>query len=188
MAGTVKYDKEFLKRQYVTTNMSLREMGDEYGISLSYVSRLSANHQWAAAREEFQKRAAEAEQEAKIKGIKDEVKELRDLTPMAAGEHQQRVLQAGDHLGALIERGIVASRAGDWKTLKQATETWKGWDDQMRKNHGIDSAVEKPLVNISVLGALPSREEMERRRAAKQSGESESAESAATVDVETVAS
>lgn len=188
MAGIVKYDKEFLKRQYVTTGLSLRDMEREFGVSHSYCSKLCSEHEWVKARDEFRKQALTAEQEVKIKGLEDEVSELRELVPLDAREHQERVLQAGDKLGTLIERGIVAARSGDWKTLKVATETWKSWDDQMRKNHGIDSAVDKPLVNINVLGALPSREEMERRRDAKQSDDEAVPQSEQTVDVETVAS
>ena len=34
-------------------------------------------------------------------------------------------------------------------------ETWRLWDDQMRKNHKIDEVSDKPIVNINVLAALP---------------------------------
>ena len=51
------------------------------------------------------------------------------------------------------------------RRLKTAIEAWYTWDKQMRANHQIESEkVEKPLIDINVMAALPSQAELERQQ------------------------
>ena len=51
------------------------------------------------------------------------------------------------------------------RQLKTAIDCWSTWDKQMRTNHQIeDKDAEKPLVDIRVMAALPSRAELERQQ------------------------
>jgi hypothetical protein len=82
--------------------------------------------------------------------------ELKSAELSTATEHQDRVIRTGDRLGDLINTGILAVKSSNWRDLKQVVETWKLWDDQMRKNHRIEERDDRPIVNINVLAALPS--------------------------------
>ena len=104
----------------------------------------------------------EAEQAAEIKRMDDDLQELTNAEPLEATEHHKRAIVTGDKLGTLIQTGIQAAKSGDWRNLKVATETWKLWDEQMRKNHGIDEKKDQPLVNINVMAALPPKSELKK--------------------------
>jgi hypothetical protein len=50
---------------------------------------------------------------------------------------------------------------GNLKDMRSAIDSWVTLDNQMRKIHGIEDRTDKPLVNINVMAALPTRAEME---------------------------
>tara|TARA_R110002020_G_scaffold265840_8_gene480692 strand:- start:5255 stop:5773 length:519 start_codon:yes stop_codon:yes gene_type:complete len=161
MGAAKKYDTDFMRNLFITGEKSLRAISNEYGISYTHLSKMSSKEEWSKAKKEYLTTTMVARRDAKIKKLDDEMSDLRKVLPLKAEEHQKRCMQTGDKLGTLIQTGVHAAKTGDWKTLRAATETWKLWDEQMRKNHGIENASTKPLVNIQVLAALPSREEME---------------------------
>ena len=107
----------------------------------------------------------EAERANEIAKMDENLQELANTKPLEAPQHQNRAIVTGDKLGTLIQTGIQAVKSGDWRSLKTATETWKMWDEQMRKNHGIDEKKDKPLININVMAALPPKSELKKAEA-----------------------
>ena len=162
MAAVRKYDMEFFKKLYITGELSQRAICAQYGVSFAHLSQTSAKESWGKAKTEYTIKCKEAEHSAEIKKMDESLVEMKALVPLKADEHQKRALQTGDKLGTLIQSGIQATKSGDWRTLKSATETWRIWDEQMRKNHGLEGDKEQPLVNINVLGALPPKSKMKR--------------------------
>ncbi len=74
-------------------------------------------------------------------------------------------LQVGEQLHVLLQQALAAVEAQDVRQLKTAIEAWSTWDKQMRTNHHLeDEKSQKPLVDIRVMAALPSMEEMRRRQ------------------------
>ena len=162
MAANKKYDTEFFKKLFISGEKSLRAISREYGISYTHISKLSSAEEWGKAKAAYIKQVTEAEQAAEIKRMDDDLQELTNAEPLEATEHQKRAIVTGDKLGTLIQTGIQAAKSGDWRNLKVATETWKLWDEQMRKNHGIDEKKDQPLVNINVMAALPPKSELKK--------------------------
>jgi hypothetical protein len=55
---------------------------------------------------------------------------------------------------------------GDARQIKTVIEAWAVWDKQMRQGYQIeDKQQERPLVDINVMAALPTRAQMEERAA-----------------------
>ena len=76
-----------------------------------------------------------------------------------------RSLQVGEQLHVLLQQALAALEAQDVRQLKTTIEAWSTWDKQMRTNHHLeDEKSQKPLVDIRVMAALPSMEEMRRRQ------------------------
>ena len=69
----------------------------------------------------------------------------------------ERSLQTGDRLYTLFQAAVTAMKEGDLRTMRSAIDAWVSLDNQMRKIHNIESNSDKPLVNINVLAALPSK-------------------------------
>ena len=156
MSAPKKYDIEFFKKLYISGQYTLRGICKEFGPSYAHISNISARDKWGDARRQYQRQALEAEEAAKTDRANQEIAELESAELSTAKEHQDRVIRAGDRLGDLINTGILAVKASNWRDLKAVVEAWRLWDDQMRKNHKIDESSDKPIVNINVLAALPS--------------------------------
>tara|TARA_R100000781_G_scaffold93564_1_gene58142 strand:+ start:439 stop:954 length:516 start_codon:yes stop_codon:yes gene_type:complete len=162
MGASKKYDTDFFKRLFVTGEKTLRGVSREYGISYAHLSKLSSDEKWGEAKKEYLSQVTEAEHSAEIKKMDEALKEMKETEPLIAEDHQRRSLQTGDRLGTLIQSGVQAVKSGDWKTLRVVTDTWKTWDEQMRKNHGLEDRKEKPLININVMAALPPKSELKK--------------------------
>ena len=159
MAAPKKYDIEFMKRLYVTDQYSLRGLCKEFGPSYSHISAISSRDKWGDAKRAYRREVLEAEEKAKGEREEQAIADFKTSELSTAKEHQELVIRTGDRLGELIQSGVAAVKASDWRNLKQIVETWRQWDDQMRKNHNIDDKKDQPLVNINVLAALPSLKE-----------------------------
>ena len=162
MGAKKKYNMEFFKKLYISGEKSLKAIVRDYGVSYQHLAFHSADEGWTAMKKEYAAKCEVAEHAAEIKQMDEELRDMIEAEPLKPVEHQKRTLQTGDRLGTLIQTGVQAVKSGDWRTLKSATETWKIWDEQMRKNHGLEDKVEQPLVNISVLTALPPKSELKR--------------------------
>jgi len=162
MGAAKKYDTEFFKKLFISGEKSLRAISREYGISYTHISKLSSAEEWSKSKTEYLKKVSEAEQATEIARMDEGLAELTKTEPLKPEQHQKRAVQTGDKLGTLIQTGVQAVKSGDWRALRSATETWKIWDEQMRKNHGIDEKKEKPLININVMAALPPKSELKK--------------------------
>ena len=103
--------------------------------------------------------------DALVERVAERSAELAQLKALTAEEHVSRSLQVGEQLHMLLQQALAALEAQDVRQLKTAVECWSTWDKQMRANHCIeDKESQKPLIDINVMAALPSMEEMRRRQ------------------------
>ena len=164
MAAKKQFDVPRMRRQFLSTSITLRELAKQHKCSYRYVSGLSAQEKWYPQRRELKAQQESAMSEALVERVAERSAELAQLKVATTEQHIQRSLQMGEHLNALLQQGLAALQSQDSRALKATIEAWVKLDDQMRKIHRVDTKQEKPLVNIHVLAALPSREQMERRR------------------------
>jgi hypothetical protein len=164
MAAPKKYDIEFFKQLYITDQYTLRGICKEFGPSYSHISNISAREKWGDAKRVYQREYLESQEIAKADRDQQELADFHTAALSTAREHQDSVIRSGDRLGDLIQHGIVAVKSSNWRDLKVVVETWKIWDDQMRKNHCIEDTADRPLVNINVLAALPSLKDAEQAK------------------------
>ena len=154
-----------MRREFMQSNVTLRELAKRHGASYRHVSGLSAKERWYPQRAQLQQQAEHVASEALMKRVSERSSELAKLKVATTEQHIQRSLQTGEHLNALLQQGLAALQAQDTRALKATIEAWVKLDDQMRKIHKVDTTQEKPLVDIRVLAALPPKSEMLRRRA-----------------------
>ena len=163
MAAKRQYDLDLFKRLFITGEMSLRAISKKYGVSYGYISSQSSRNQWAKDKASMDVKVQNAEQETELKKLKESLDNIQNNEVSTTDEHVRRSMQTGDKLGELLQCGIVAVKQNDWRNLKTAVETWVGWDNQMRKNHGVEANEEPPSVNINVMASLPSLKEVQAR-------------------------
>jgi len=114
---------------------------------------------------ELQRQQEAAVTDALVERVAERSAELTKLKALTAEEHVSRSLQVGEQLHMLLQQALAAVEAQDVRQLKTAIDAWAGWDKQMRANHCIeDKESQKPLIDINVMAALPSMEEMRRRQ------------------------
>ena len=108
-------------------------------------------------RDEYQKSAREAVATELAKQV-DERNDTLGAIAVKSGEEQlKRSMRTGDRLYTLFQAAVTAMQQGDLRTMRQAIDAWVTLDSHMRKVHRIDDNVDRPIVNISVLSALPDR-------------------------------
>tara|TARA_R110002020_G_scaffold10880_3_gene41345 strand:+ start:734 stop:1237 length:504 start_codon:yes stop_codon:yes gene_type:complete len=163
MANKKKYDWNKLRDEFVRSNISLRDLSRRYSVSYSYLGQVSSKEKWFEQRDTIQTQAREAVAEEMVRQADDQNSKLAKLVCKDGEAHMKRSLQTGDKLYTLFQAAVTAMSQGNLREMRQAIDAWVVLDNQMRKIHNIDDNTDKPLVNIHVLAALPSREE----RAAK---------------------
>ena len=165
MAAKRQYDLDLFKRLFISGEMSLRAISKKYGVSYGYLSAQSSRNQWAKEKASMDVKVQNAEQEAELKKLKENLSNIQNNEVSTTDQHVRRSMQTGDKLGELLQCGIAAVKQQDWRNLKTAVETWVSWDNQMRRNHGVEGAEEAPSVNINVMASLPSLKEVKARTA-----------------------
>ena len=154
-----------MRREFLSTNITLRALAQKHGCSYRYVSGLSSTEKWYPQRRELQRQQEAAATDALVERVAERSAELAKLKALTAEEHVSRSLQVGEQLHMLLQQALAALEAQDVRQLKTAIDAWAGWDKQMRANHCIeDKEPQKPLIDINVMAALPSMEEMRRRQ------------------------
>ena len=176
MANRKKYDWDKLHSEFTRSNISLRDLAKKHDVRYSYLAQKSSKEKWFEQRDAVQAQAREAVAEELVRQAEDQNSQLSKIVCKDGEQHMKRSVQTGDKLYTLFEAAVTAMTQGNLREMRTAIDAWVVLDNQMRKIHNIDEKADKPLVNINVLGALPSREEMERSR------------SKATVEVEVAAS
>ena len=150
-----------MRRDFLNSDITLRDLTKCHGCSYRYVSGLSSQERWYPQRRELKAQQESAVTEELVERVAAKSAELAQLKALTAEEHVSRSLQVGEQL----QQALAALEAQDVRQLKTAIEAWSTWDKQMRTNHQIESEkVEKPLIDINVMAALPSRAELERQQ------------------------
>ena len=165
MPAKTRFDVPAMRREFLATNITLRALAEKHGCSYRYVSGLSSTEKWYPKRRELQRQQEAAVTDALVERVAERSAELTKLKALTAEEHVSRSLQVGEQLHMLLQQALAALEAQDVRQLKTAIDAWAGWDKQMRANHCIeDKEPQKPLIDINVMAALPSMEEMRRRQ------------------------
>ena len=165
MAAKQRFDVPRMRREFLNSDITLRDLAKRHGCSYRYVSGLSSQERWYPQRRELKAEQENAVTEALVERVAKRSAELAQLKALTAEEHVGRSLQVGEQLHVLLQQALAALEAQDVRQLKTAIEAWSTWDKQMRTNHQIeDKEAQKPLVDINVMAALPSREELKRQK------------------------
>jgi len=151
-----KYDREKIKSDFMQSGCTLKELAKRHSCTYRFVAELSSKEKWFEQRDSLQREAREAATTAILKEIDNR---NGGAVSAAVAKTAEQVLErsknTGDRLYDLYHGAVFAMREGDLKTMKTAVEAWVTLDNQIRKIHRIDDNEEKPLVNISVMAALP---------------------------------
>ncbi len=164
MAAKKQFDVPRMRRQFLSTSITLRELAKQHKCSYRYVSGLSAQEKWYPQRRELKAQQESAMSEALVERVAERSAELAQLKVASTEQHVQRSLQTGERLNALLQQGLAALQAQDSRALKATIESWVTLDNQMRKIHKVDENAQKPLIDINVMAALPSKAELERQQ------------------------
>lgn len=162
MANKKKYDWEALHGEFTRSNISLRDLAKKHDVRYSYLAQVSSKEKWFEQRDAIQSQAREAVAEEIAKQADDQNSQLSKIVCKDGEQHMKRSLQTGDKLYTLFQAAVTAMTQGNMREMRSAIDAWVTLDNQMRKIHNIEDKSEKPLVNISVLAALPPKSEMKR--------------------------
>ena len=162
MANKKKYDWEALHGEFTRSNISLRDLAKKHDVRYSYLAQVSSKEKWFEQRDAIQSQAREAVAEEIAKQADDQNSQLSKIVCKDGEQHMKRSLQTGDKLYTLFQAAVTAMTQGNMREMRAAIDAWVTLDNQMRKIHNIEDKSEKPLVNISVLAALPPKSEMKR--------------------------
>ena len=155
MGRAKQFDVARMRRDFLSSNVTLRTLAKKHGCSYRYISGLSSQEKWYPQRRELKAQQESAMSEALVERVAERSAELAQLKVATTEQHIQRSLQTGEHLNALLQQGLAALQSQDSRALKATIESWVTLDNQMRKIHKVDTTHEKPLINIAVMAALP---------------------------------
>ncbi len=176
MPAKTRFNVPAMRREFLSSDITLRALAQKHGCSYRYVSGLSSTERWYPKRRELQRQQEAAATDALVERVAERSAELARLKALTAEEHVSRSLQVGEQLHVLLQQALAAVEAGDVRQIKTAIDAWAGWDKQMRANHRIEDAeTQKPLIDINVMAALPSMAEMKRRQEEQEAVEAEAA-------------
>jgi len=156
MANKKKYDWDAIHSEFVRANISLRDLAKKHGMSYPYLAKKSSKENWFEQRESFQSEAREAVANEIAKQAEQQNSELSKIVCKSAEEHVKRSKETGDKLYTLFQAAVTAMTQGNLREMRGAIDAWVALDNQMRKIHKVDTESNKPLINIAVMGALPS--------------------------------
>ncbi len=176
MLAKTRFNVPAMRREFLSSNITLRDLAKKHGCSYRYVSGLSSTEKWYPQRRELQRQQEAAATDALVERVAERSAELAKLKALTAEEHVSRSLQVGEQLHVLLQQALAALEAGDVRQIKTAIDAWAGWDKQMRTNHQIeDKETQKPLIDINVMAALPRMDDMKRRQEEQEAVEAEAA-------------
>ena len=157
MAKRKKYDWDEIHSEFTRSNVSLRDIAKKHGMSYAYLAKRSSKENWFQQRERVQSEAREVVAAEITKQAEKQNSELSKIVTKTGEEHVKRSLETGDKLYTLFQAAVTAMSQGNLREMRGAIEAWVTLDNQMRKIHKVDEASNKPLININVLSALPSK-------------------------------
>lgn len=169
MAGKAKHDWAALKDEFIKGGVNLRDFARNKGVSYAYLAQKSSKEKWFEQRDTIHREAREAVAEELIKQADDQNSKLSKIVCKDGEAHMNRSLQTGDKLYTLFQAAVTAMTQGNMREMRAAIDSWVTLDNQMRKIHNIEDKTDKPLININVMAALPTRAEMEAKAVAVES-------------------
>jgi len=166
MGAKKKFDTDKMRREFMSSTITLRELAKRHECSYRHVSGMSAKERWYPQRRALQQQAELVATDALMKRVSARCRELAELKVVDAQQHVQRSLQIGEGLHALLLKALAAVDDGDTRELQAAIRCWREWDEGVRKNHRIDQEpLDQPVVNIAVLSALPDKPKLQQKEA-----------------------
>ena len=142
MARPRVFNESVLRKDFLTSSCTLKELASRHNASYSLVSKLASTQNWVKKREEHRKATARAN----IEGVHSE---------SVAMQHIDRSIGTGNQLHELIQEATTSIKVGDIRALKTLVDAWSSWDNQMRKAHRLDEGKSASLINIQLLTSLP---------------------------------
>jgi len=158
--SNTKYDYDVLEREYVSGDMSLRELAKSHGMSHSLVMAASTKRKWADKRNEFQARAADravdfmADREA-MRRVRGE--EIRDNALEAIDEaiFKLRADMKATHLvqrnGEYVEEPHYRHRPQDIVVLIDRMQTLFGKPSQITEERTLGISVDAGRLGADTL-------------------------------------
>lgn len=165
MAPKIIHDWKKIHEDFTTGTCTLKDLAHRHGVKYRTIADKSSKEKWFEQRDSVQRQAQKAVTEEILRRSEEQNAKMDELICKDGEAHMKRSLQTGDRLYTLFQAAVTAMQHGDLKAMRSAVDTWVTLDNQMRKIHNIDDNADKPLVNINVLAALPSREEREAAKA-----------------------
>ena len=144
MSRPARINKEELRKEFINSTCTLRELASRKGASYSLVTKLASSEKWADKRQEQRLQRSRA---------RESDMPISACTPQ---QHVDRSLLAGEQIHQLLNEASAAIRAGDIRSLKTLVDAWANWDNQMRKNHrlGEEQSQQSPIVNVQLMASL----------------------------------
>lgn len=158
MARQAKHDWDALEAEFLRANVSVKEFAKRKGISYRYMGNKASANCWHDKRDELQAKVRE-----EVKADIVEAAERNSAGALVADTPEKvmnRSKAVGDKLYTLLQAAVAAMEQGDLREMKSAIESWRTLDDQIRKIHNIEDKSDKPIVNINLMAALPSGNEV----------------------------
>ena len=106
MAARKRFDVVRMRREFLNSNITLRDLAEQHGCSYRYVSGLSSQERWYPQRRELQAQQETAVTEALVERVAARSAELAQLKVTTTQEHVARSLQTGERLHALLLNGL----------------------------------------------------------------------------------
>ncbi|MBT6450818.1 MAG: hypothetical protein HOK62_08890 [Verrucomicrobiales bacterium] len=120
MAAKQRFDVPRMRRDFLNSDITLRDLAKRHGCSYRYVSGLSSQERWYPQRRELKAQQESAVTEALVERVAARSSELAQLKALTAVEHVGRSLQVGEQLHVLLQQALAALEAQDVRRLKAA--------------------------------------------------------------------
>ncbi len=139
-------DWEKIKLEYITTDVSYRELSDKYEVSLSSLSKTAVRDKWSKQREKHRKKIATKVQQ---KIVNKKVRELEKEIGIA--EAISDILQAAvSHPGQFLK--MCEDGSGEkysFERISEALDALSKLEKSKRSLYGILSEKEKAAIELS---------------------------------------
>ena len=87
MGAKKQFDVPRMRREFLNSDITLRELAERHGCSYRYVSGLSSQERWYPQRRELKEEQENAAAEALVERVAKRSAELAQLKAMTAEEH-----------------------------------------------------------------------------------------------------
>lgn len=152
-----KFDWEKIKSEYVTEDISLRDLAKRHGVSMNTISKYCKKEGWVKARERYcasvskkavQKSANKRANE--LAGLLDSSYKMRDVIQSAMSDPQQfnRYLVTKGRKGGEFETVEEVYDKVDTKAIREMTQALKAVESLIRSLNNIPTEAEMQRLQI----------------------------------------